>query len=67
LAHAPTISDILTICGSGGAVVGAVLGFLAQAGDNGGIAENVSRGTTIGFSVGVLIGFLVYAAKLGGV
>lgn len=67
LARAPTITDLLAVLGSGGTVLGGVIGWLLKAPSWRQAFDNLALGATAGGVCGCLIAFLSYfGAKLAG-
>ena len=67
LVRIPTITDLLAVLGSGGTVIGGVLGWLVRAPTWRRAFENLALGATAGGVCGCLVAFLAYVgAKVAG-
>jgi zinc transporter ZupT len=67
LTRTPTITDLLTVLGSGGTVLGGVIGWLVRAPNWRHALENLALGATAGGVSGCLVAFLSYlGAKVAG-
>jgi zinc transporter ZupT len=67
LARAPTITDLLAVLGSGGTVLGGVIGWSVRAPSWRRAFENLALGATAGGVCGCLVAFLTYVgAKVAG-
>jgi zinc transporter ZupT len=60
VARAPAITDLLAMLGSGGTVVGGVIGWLVRTPNWRQAFENLALGATAGGVCGCLVAFLYY-------
>lgn len=57
----PSLTDLLQVIGSVGAVIGACIGFLLPAQKDRQMLENTALGVTLGGVIGVIVAFAIYA------